>query len=270
MPKVDYYDDVKVIKKPLKTKVFLCLKIFFAFIIFGGCFWGGRYVSEALTVGELGGLIVFGDTKISLKEKSLYAVTLGEYDNYGDAEKVAMGATIQGAGGYVWNSDKYYVVGSVYSSYNDAESVVANLKSSKYNVGVMEVVMPRVLIDFDMYNNSDMKTINKSFEIFNQVYAKLYDYSISYDKGEIVHLAVSSNISALRGEVKSIIVNVQNLINQNESSLSVVQEYLVKLDEILDQAIIKTIDNSSTNYSLKYALTSVVRMEYEMLNNLSV
>ena len=92
----------------------------------------------------------------------------------------------------------------------------------------------------------------------------LYDYSIKYDKGDVSHLAVSSGLSSCRGEVKSMIVRVQNLLNKEMSSLSKIQLALIKCDEILDQTILKTIDNSSTNYSIKYAIASVVRLKYEL------
>ena len=269
MPRVTYYEDVKVIKKPLKQRLKQVLKIFLILVLIVGCFLGGKYLSRALTVGNLGALIVYGDTKLTIKERTFYAVTMGEYDNKEDAERVAMGASIQGAGGYVWEGEKYFVVGNIYLAEKDAESVVTNLKESQYSIGIMSIHMPRVVLDYSMYDNSDMGLVHNVYNIFGKVYEKLYGYSISFDKGEVSHLAVSSNISSLRGEVKSLIVSAQNLINKQDSSLSSVQQYLVKLDEVLDQAILKTIDNSSTNYSLKYALTNVVRLEYELLHKLS-
>ena len=63
---------------------------------------------------------------------------------------------------------------------------------------------------------------------------------------------------------------MQNLINKSNSSIAKVQEYLVGLDEVLDEAILKTIDNTATNYSLKNAIARVVRLEYEMVKSLKV
>ena len=268
MPKISYYDDVKVVKKPLRKGVFSKLKIFLFFVLVIGCFWGAKHFSRALTVGNISNLIVFGDTKVKIKKSSLYAVTLGYYESQSEAEGVALGANIQGAGGYVWEDNGYYVIGNIYSSESDAQRVVDNLKDTKYNVGIKEIIMPELKLNFDMYDNSDMDVINKSLNIFDDVYRNLYDYSIKFDKGEISHLAVSSHVSEVRGNVKALIIEVQNLINKNSSSLNKVQTALVKLDEILDQTIIKTIDNSSTNYSLKYAISVVARIKYDLFNDL--
>ena len=269
MSQINYYEDVKIIKKPLKYKIKSLLKIFVLIITIVGCFFVATKFSSALTVGNLGLLIVYGDTVVKVGGNSWYAVTLGEYDRYEDAERVALGSTIQGASGFVWEQDeKYWVIGNVYSKKEDAETVVENMLGTNYSLGVLEIQFPKLKLNFDVYDNADMSLIDTAFEIFDEVYSLLYSYSIKYDKGEMSHLAVSSNISGVRGDVKAVIVSVQNLINKHSSCLMIVQEYLVGVDEVLNQAILKTIDNSATNYSLKNAIVSVVRLKYEMYEKL--
>ncbi len=269
MSNLIYYDDVKIIKKPLKQRVKSFFKVFLFIMIVVGCFVGARYLSSALTVGNITSIIVYGDTAVKKSKSSLFAVTLGSYDTESEASKVALGSTIQGASGFVWKgSDKYYVVGSVYSSREDASKVIENLSGTNYSTDILEITFPKLNINFDMYNNSDMPTIDDGIDAFDDVYERLYNYSITYDKGDITHLAVSSGISEMRGEVKGTIVNLQNIINRSTSKATIMQKYLVKLDEVLDQAILKTIDNTSTNYSIKNAIVSVVRLKYEMYNEL--
>ena len=270
MPNIMYYDDVKVLKKPVKQRLKSILKIFLVIAVVVGCFFGATYISSALTVGNLTSYIVYGGTTIKLDKKTMYAVVLGKYDTFGEAERVALGSTIQGASGYVWRQDnKFFVIGNIYNSKADADKVIGNISGTNYHTEVLEIGFGNLSLNFDTYDNSDMPAINKAFEIFEEAYIELYDYSIKYDSGDISHLAVSSNISKLRGEVKGLIVGVQTLINKVSSSLVVVQDYLVRLDEVLDQAILKTIDNTATNYSLKNAIASVVRLEYEMRNKLN-
>ncbi len=269
MPNIMYYEDVKVIKKPLKQRLKSILKFFLVIGTIVGCFFGATYLSSALTVGNLTSYIVYGGTTIKTDKKTKYAVTLGDYDTFDEAERVALGSTIQGASGFVWESNnKYFVIGNIYSSKEDANKVLENISGTNYKTEIMEIKFSSLSLNFDMYDNSNMPTISGGIEIFDEVYSELYDYSIKFDSGDISHLAVSSNISKLRGEVKSTIVGVQNLINKSSSSLTTVQEYLVRLDEVLDQAILKTIDNTATNYSIKNAIASVVRLEYEMVNAL--
>ena len=194
----------------------------------------------------------------------MYAVTLGKYVNKEEAVKVALGASVQGASGYVWEDNEYYVIGNIYSSNEDALKVVENLKESKYNIAIKEINFPKIDINFDVYENADMGLIKNAFGMIDDIYKLLYDYSIKYDRGDVTHLAVSSGLSSARGELKSIVVKVQSLLNKAESSLIHLQGSLIKCDELLDEAILKTIDNTSTNYSLKYAIASVIRIKYEL------
>ena len=212
---------------------------------------------------------MYGDTTIKVNAKTYWAVTLGVYSNFDEAQKVALGSMIQGASGFVWEEEnKYYVIGNVYSSQDDASKVIENMSGTNYKIDILEINFSKLKMNFDVYENSDVPIINDSLEVFDEVYSNLYSHSIKFDKGEISHLAVSSNISNLRGELKGLIVNVQNLINKKDSQLKTVQKYLVRLDEVLDQAILKTIDNTATNYSLKNAIATVVRLKFDMYENL--
>lgn len=269
MTESNYYSDVKILKKPLKHKIKNMFKIFLIIAVVVGSYYVATCFSSALTVGNLGSFIVYGDTNVKIKAKTYWAVTLGVYDSYDQAQNVALGSTIQGASGYVWEKDnKYYVIGNIYSSLEDANKVIENINGTNYKADILEICFDKLKMNFDVYANSDMLTINDALEIFDVVYSSLYSYSVMFDKGDISHLAVSSNISNLRGELKGVIINVQNLLNKTESQLKTVQRYLVGLDEVLDQAILKTIDNTATNYSLKNAIATVIRLKYDMYQNL--
>ena len=130
MPKTSYYDDVKIIKKSFKSRLKSLLIFSLVIITIMGCFGMAIFLSEALTVGNLGALVVYGDTKLKIDKSSMYAVTLGKYVNKEEAVKVALGASVQGASGYVWEDNEYYVIGNIYSSNEDALKVVENLKES--------------------------------------------------------------------------------------------------------------------------------------------
>lgn len=268
MPKETYYEDIKILKKPIKQRIKSWL-VFFGVVVVGvGCFVIARYLSSALTVGNLGSYIVFGDTKLKYAKSSLYAVTMGEYEDKSECEKVALGSSVQGAGGFVWEDGKYYVVGNVYSGREDAERVLENLKETQYKTAIKQIDFPAISLDFDMYVNDNMDCIKGALGFFDEMYKVLYDYSIRFDKGEVTNLAVSSGLSECRGKLKSTIVQMQNLLSKSDSKLSTVQSALIMLDELLDQTIIKTIDNSATNHSLKYSIVSVVRIKYDLFKAL--
>lgn len=270
MPKIFYYDDVKIIKRPFKAK-FKQLLIFFAcVIVVAGTIFTSIFLSKALTVGNITTALVYGGQELKINKHQMYLVTLGNYSTYDEAEKVALGSTVQGASGFVWDIDnKYYVVGNAYSNIDDANIVKSNLQTSKYSIEVIELIFPKLNINFADFENKEVSKIKKAFEFIDNVYKSLYDYSIKFDKGEINNFAVCSNISSIRGECKVQISSIQSLlVDKKSDSLQKLINSLTKIDEILNISILKTIDNSSTNYSLKNAIVSVSCEKYNLYNSL--
>lgn len=265
-----YYDDIKIIKKPLKQRVKSSLKIFLIFLFLVGIIVSSLYISKALTDSNLSSVFVYGGRDIKIDSREMYAITLGKYSTREEADRVALGATIQGAGGYVWqNKDDYYVLGNIYNNNDSALLVKGNLKDTNYSVDILKISMPKIKLNFDEMENKSVAGVRDSINYFYECYDKLYNYCILFDKSEMNNLAISSYISQMRGEVKVCISEMQGLINTTDySNLQVVQSGLIKLDELLDQAIIKTIDNSSTSSYLKYAICLCVNIEYSMRQNL--
>lgn len=267
MPKTYLYDDVKIIKKPFKYRFRVFLIFFGIAIILGASVLSGMYLSKALMVGNITSVMVYGGTSIARNEKKYYAVILGEYDDKNEAISVGLGANVQGASGYVWENGKYYVVGNIYTSRSDAESVIENLKETNYNVSIMDITLKKIKVSFDNIENKNVKIIKDALSLYDIVYEELYDYSIKFDSKVYNNLAVCSYITALRGRVRTSISAVQDISDGNEKLLTIIGG-LIKIDTILDDLILQTIENKGTNYQLKYAISSVVRIQYETYNNL--
>lgn len=266
MSKNNYYDDVKVIKKPLKKRLkhflnFLCIAS-----VFAGVIAVSFYLSDALVVGNLTNALVYGDTKVVRNAHSVYAVILGEYDSMNEAETVAMGSSIQGASGYVWQGEKYYVIGSIYFALSDAEAVIKNLEGSNYSLDIMTIEFDKININFGDLENKEVGDIETSLDFIDELSQTIYNQSISYDKGESNNFAISSEISSLRGQAKVHISNLQKM--QKDKFIDEIQDSMILIDELLDEAILKTIENSTTNYSLKNTLARLVRIKYDLYNNL--
>lgn len=264
-----YYDDVKMVKKPFKKRLKGFLKFFIFCVIVVGIVLSSLFLSKSLAVGNISNVLVYGGTDIKIDKRDMFAISMGKYNNRSEAEGVALGLAIQGGGGYIWENDgEYLVLGSVYSSSDLANSVLTNLSSSKYSISIFKITMPKVSLSFENKENKSVGTIKDAIEHFENVYSKIYDYSIMFDKSEINNLAISSYLSQMRGQTKVYISSVQGLISFGDEALQEIQNGLIKLDELLDQAIIKTIDNSSTSSYLKYTLCSIVDIEYKMRANL--
>ncbi|MBE5738157.1 MAG: hypothetical protein E7354_00265 [Clostridiales bacterium] len=264
-----YYEDVKVIKKPLKKRLKSYLIFFVILFILGGVILSAMLISRSVVVSNISSLFVYGGDTIKAETRSMYAVYLGLYADYEEANRVAIGSMVQGAGGYVWKDNAgYYVLGSIYDNIDSAELVVGNLSSSSYEVGLLEVGLSKLQLTFDGIEGKAVSEIGDAMGYFKKCYEKLYSFSISFDKGEMNNLAISSFVSDMRGEVKTYISKLQGLLAMPNAKIQEIQKALIKLDELLDQTIIKAIDNSSTASSLKYAICSAIRIEYEMRQNL--
>ena len=50
MTQINYYDDVKILKKPLKQRIKSIFNFFLIIVVVIGCFYGAMYLSSALTV----------------------------------------------------------------------------------------------------------------------------------------------------------------------------------------------------------------------------
>ena len=158
----------------------------------------------------------------------------------------------------------------MYENLAEAESVKNNLASTitNYSITIEEVHFPKINLSFDEYDNKDVLAIKESIQFFDKVYQEIYDFSIRFDKKEINNLAISSEISALRGKLKSYMNKIQLLLNNPNAKLIVLRDSLVELDELMDTSILRTIDNTGLNYYLKNFFVSIARIKYEMFNKL--
>lgn len=265
-----YYDDIKIIKKNLKEQAKSVLKIFLIFLFLAGIVVSSLYISKSLTDSNLSSVFVYGGREIKIDSRDMYAITLGKYSTKQEADRVALDASIQGAGGYVWqDNEDYYVIGNIYNNNDSALSVKDNLKDANYSVDILKISMPKVKLNFDEMENKSVAEVRNAINYFYDCYDKLYNYCMLFDKSEMNNFAISSYISQMRGDVKVCISVMQGLINStNYGELQEVQSGLIKLDELLDQAIIKTIDNSSTSSYLKYAICLCIDIEHKMRQNL--
>ena len=267
MPKNIYYDDIKIIKKPFKSRIKLIFKIFMFCLTIIGCFFSAKYFSKALTIGNVTSFILYGDTILKIPKKSMYAVTMGSYDTFDGGESVGLGLMTQGGSGFVWEDNKYYVIGSIYNDKQSAESVMNNLNESNYTLQMLEIKFPAINIRFEDYENKDVKEIENAFKLIDMIINEIYTYSIKFDKSEMNNFAVSSAISGLRGEVKSTISTLQNILSKDNEKLRIIQSYYIKLDGLLDSAILQTIE-CSNNYLLKNINSQIIRLKFDLYNSL--
>ena len=112
-------------------------------------------------------------------------VILGRYKDYSEANEVALGSTVRGASGYIWQMNgENLVVGNIYSNKQDAEVVKKNISDSMYKADIVELKFPKIKLNFEDKQNIDVKKIREAIEGIDQIYLELYDNSIKFDSGD--------------------------------------------------------------------------------------
>ena len=264
----NYLPDIVVIKKPFAWfKKVLVLMLVVIMVV--GTFILADICSGALSVGALG-LNFSGSDRINIDKHSLYAISMGAYEDKPSADKVALGLQVQGGAGYVWQSNnKYLVLGSIYSKKEDADSVVDDLSKSNYAVQVFEIKFAKLSLVIKGLEKQDTAFIKDMFLDLDKIYADIYTYSINYDSNASNNLAISAGLNTLKGEVKKYISKLQELATKVSSNyVSIIKDSFILLDSVLDTAVYRTLTDSGINYYLKYLMCEVVDINYKLNQNL--
>ena len=264
-----YLPDIKVIKKPLTTLKKWCV-ILLVIVVVCGVYILADYCSGALTMSNIVVSLSGGD-KVSRDKHSLYAVVMGTYDTYSEAERVGLGLQVQGAGGFVWQvSNKYLVVGSIYKDKDAADKVIENLKDSKYTTSVYEIKYPKISMHIKGMGGEDRDMIVSILDYIDRVYSEVYTYSLEYDSANITNLQISSYINTMLSESKVYVSALQEMSTRvGDKYIGILRDTMIAIETGLDAGMYRTLTDSGVNYYLKYLLCDIVHMSYEMYMDIS-
>ena len=274
MPKIVEYAEVKRVKSKQKREN-KRLKKFFLIVLFLGL--------VVVVSGFLSGLFSFGGgsstnlfsglfaKKNQIASHSYYMVSMGTYNSLAEAESVASGTAVMGAGSYVWfYKSKFYVVGNIYKSISDAEAVYNNIKNTgNYEISVEEIPFKKLTINNSNYTAEQNQTVKGAITFIGSLYEKCYDYALRVDKSEVNTTLVSSELNSLKSEAK-IYASKLDAINSyavSELVLNTKNAYITIIDA-LDAAILKVIAGNSANSDLKYLVAQVVSAKYNLYQNI--
>ncbi len=262
------YSNTKLVKHKKvgrkKFGVFLLFALCVCFVIFLAAGF-----SDALTVGSLS--FLFGKNKNVIPEHSYYAVLMGQFETESEAQAVASGASVMGAGAYVWHTDgKFLVVGNVYKNKADAETVLKNISGNNYNVSIHEIKYTKQKVNNKKLADEHNCELVNAICFLDDLFLKVYNYSVKFDKSEIVSTVLSSELNTLKSEIKvwaSKLDSINAFVPTNEG-LNIKNTYVSLINEF-DSCVLKVINGTSVNKDLKYLTTSVAIQKYNLFNSLS-
>lgn len=261
--------DIKLIKR--KKPKLQRLKVFtFLALCLGLVIVMPDAISGFLTLGSFSLLGMFNQTNVVVKEYTLYSVNMDKFTNYTEAESMASFVSMQGAAAFVWQQDKeYLIIGNVYASKKEAESVKTNLLVTNPNVFISEINFKKVNLKYEDYSKEQRKIVKNSLNYLTEIGDLLYDYLIKLDKKEITPTTASSYVNAIKSECRIIGTNL-DVINSTaiyENTVNIKNAY-VKVEDILDELVLKLITNLNINHIIKFSYANILRIKYDLFNNM--
>lgn len=262
------HSDVKIKKRKnssvKKFSVILIFTLCIAIVIFLA-----DVFSTALTAGSFS-FGIFKSNSLSIKEKALYAITMGESDDKFQAFNIAGGVSVLGAGGFVWEeNEKYFVVANIYDNKSEADKILDGLKESNYDVNIMEIIIPKVKLKFEnlskQYKNDVLNSLNNLYDL----YEDLYNLAINIDTKNITFIQGGSLVNGYKSECK-IIYNKLLLINSGYDNLQIkkISDTYVYVIEMLDTLVYKLLKDGQLNYIVKNAEIELVYKLYGLIKTL--
>ena len=102
------------------------------------------------------------------------------------------------------------------------------------------------------------------------MFKKCYNYSIKFDKSEVVATVVSSELNTLKGDTTvwaGKLDAINSVVATNETIL--LKNAYVSINSELDASVLKVIDGSSVNKDLKYLTTAVAVIKYNLYKSIN-
>lgn len=269
MPKIMYKPEcAKIIKrrKPFAKRVGI---LFFVAASLGFVIMLANLLAVFLVPGSFSFASLFGKGSVEVKAQTMYFVNMNKYNSYDTAQAQAELFALQGASAYIWQTgDEFLVVGNVYKTKEDAQNVQQNLQTTNPDVFLTTVNFSKVNLRFDDYSKEQKLVVQNALNNIVLVANNLYDYFIKLDKEEITPTTASSLVNEHKS--KSIIISSNlDVLNSTviyESTIKIKNAY-VQITEILNELMLKLLNETNIQHSIKYSYVNLLNVEYELFNN---
>lgn len=257
--KIMYGDGCKLIKKRENKK----LK-FLKFIFLLAIFVGGGFILFVNVASLLGydNFVFFVKYDVNISSKNYYALSFGEFDDLLVAEQSLQGVIAQGGAGYLWKlNNNYNVVAFIYNSTNDANNVMENLNTTKYDLSVKTISTNSIKTNLKDCTKEQIESVNNSINYVVKVIDEIYNLSIKFDKSEVTATFVSNELNNYKGNMLSSLEELKS-INSGSSFVLNCKNLLIKTTNDIENIINKILNESNINYLLKYLHCKCVNNYY--------
>ena len=148
---------------------------------------------------------------------SFYAVEVASFSDYDDAYEFASKLQAKGGAGYITYNKKYKVLSSMYLTYDDARTVVENIKNEYSSACEYEIVLPKIKMPSGLTKEQE-NIIKISFEVIKSAIATMTNIYLGVDKGEIKDSSARTMLNSLYDDCVTQIESVKTIFKTDDSA----------------------------------------------------
>lgn len=153
----------------------------------------------------------------SRNPNNFYAVEVQSFVDYNQAYEFATQLQTKGGAGYITYNKKYKVLTSLYLTYDDAKSVVDNIKGEYGDACVYEIVLPEISLPDDI-SKEQQTAISTSFAVAKSAIATMTNIYLGIDKGEIKDSTANTMIYTLYDDCASQVDSIRTAFHSLDTA----------------------------------------------------
>lgn len=253
----NYYAKSK--KRPKIRSFFLVMLwlILAAAILLSGNFFANLLTGSGFNIGS---------GKLKISGTKFYAIYFGEFDNESDAKQCAVWVENSGGAGYLYKSDKYYVLARPYGTLDDANKVAANLGATKYDASVKTFEVKDKRVSIKDLSTADRRVLVTKIAKIDEIICLIDKVDEEVDRNALTNIAASNAINSYKTTIKALRNEISELaLKYQNSKLNSLVAYLNLFEDRLDLAVSKLLVSTNQACVIKYLLCEIRLNYYSML-----
>lgn len=181
-----------------------------------------------------------------------YFVEIGNFQTYNQAKNLSHELALKNAPGYIHYDNTYHVLSAFFPKYDQAESVVNNLKDEYKNVKILTIKSPKISkINFSFDPNKTIKNLTLTT---NNILNELNNLNISYEKNEISYNNLSTQITMLADTFNNDYSEFSTFF-KDDYTLNSAKKYMKNISESIEN--LKKTPEDKISFTLKNEIIKI-------------
>ena len=188
--------------------------------------------------------------KVESAQTSYYALSIFSSDSEEDLNAVKSEFQNKNCAGYIFKSDKFYLVASVYKNINDAELVKNNLNVNGYNAEVIKINIPTFYLEGN-FSSQEEEILRLALNCKDKIFENLYDISISLDTQIISETEAKLKVNETYSSFETTKNNFETIFKSSHlNDIEKLRDEIERVEEILENLTKENLEENQTYSSL--------------------